>query len=337
VRTLLIPDQMQYLPDFQHVARMTLDICNESTLFSFNLVLYSSRSAHRSRTQIVQVWHVTLQLDQNDGASLSAMLLSSFHRENRGELRSISILGKSIAFGVSTPRQTDMSCYVAIVDWAQAGIHNRSHPGSLSYPRTIIYHRGVPYKVQLLPSDRVLIAQRDVIEIHDLASFGTTTRIPPVDFFLWPECPLPIWELQMDSLRGDRLSQPYLCRKTNSLRFVLNKLDTVYGLIIPVDTHLGPDPELVMLMDFSVPEGVEVFLFGYNSAIMHDIRTSELHILDYSWPRPDGAVSPSNSLVAALDANHWMEMVLNSDFDEKSGRVVMVNYNQVEVFDFAAL
>ena len=43
VKTLLIPDQMEYLPDFRHVARMALDNCNESTLLSFNLVLYSSR------------------------------------------------------------------------------------------------------------------------------------------------------------------------------------------------------------------------------------------------------------------------------------------------------
>ena len=43
VKMLLIPDQMEYLPDFHHAARMALDICNESTLLSFNLVLYSSR------------------------------------------------------------------------------------------------------------------------------------------------------------------------------------------------------------------------------------------------------------------------------------------------------
>jgi len=98
VKTLLIQDQVEYLPDFKHVTRMALDICNKSTLLSFNPVLYSSRSARRStRTQIVQVWHVTLQLDQNDGASLSAVLLSSFHCEDCGRLESISILGKFIA------------------------------------------------------------------------------------------------------------------------------------------------------------------------------------------------------------------------------------------------
>ena len=48
VKMLLIPDQMGYLPDFKHVARMALDICNESTLLSFNLVLYSSRACASS-------------------------------------------------------------------------------------------------------------------------------------------------------------------------------------------------------------------------------------------------------------------------------------------------
>ena len=44
VKMLLIQDQMEYLRDFRHVARMTLDVCEESALLSFNLVLYSLRS-----------------------------------------------------------------------------------------------------------------------------------------------------------------------------------------------------------------------------------------------------------------------------------------------------
>ena len=113
--------------------------------------------------------------------------------------------------------------------------------------------------MQLLPGDRVLIASQDEIEIHDIASIGTRTSIPHIDFSPWAEYSSPIWRLQMDLL-GDRLSRPYLCRKTNTLRFVLNTLDTVYDLIISVDDHLSPGPEPVMLMDFHVPEGEVFFL-----------------------------------------------------------------------------
>ena len=98
---------------------------------------------------------------------------------------------------------------------------------------------------------------------------------------------------------------------------------------------LAQTPELVMLMDFHKPEGAEVFLFGYNSAFIHGIRTSDLHILNYSWPGPDGTVKPSDFLVATLDGDGWM--YLTSDFDEGSGRVVMCSYNEVVVFDFATL
>ena len=189
--------------------------------------------------------------------------------------------------------------------------------------------------MQLLSGDRVLIASHGEIEIHDMASIGTTTNIPPVDFPLWPKYLSLVWELQMEFLHGDRLSQPYLCRKTNTLRFVLNTLDTVYGLRIPVDGHLGPGPELVTLMDFHVPEGGKVFLFGYNSAFIHGNRTSNLHILDYSWPGPDGTVNPPNSFIATLSGDNWMD--LTSDFDEGSGRVVMCSYNEVVVFDLATL
>ena len=126
----------------------------------------------------------------------------------------------------------------------------------------------------------------------------------------------------MECLYGERLSQPYLCRKTNTLRFVLNTLDTVYGLVIPIDDHLGPGPELVMLMDFHKPEGAEVFLFGYNSAFMHGDGTSDLHILNYSWPEPDGTVKPSDSFVATLDGDGWR--YLPSDFDEDPARWLCV-------------
>lgn len=85
---------------------------------------------------------MTLQLDdQNHGTSLSATHLSTFPRENYGVLRFISLLGTSIAFGVS-----DIHPYVAIVDWAKANIHiqSQAHKGraalklKLSYPKKII-------------------------------------------------------------------------------------------------------------------------------------------------------------------------------------------------------
>ena len=186
--------------------------------------------------------------------------------------------------------------------------------------------------MQLLPGNRVLIATESEIEIHDMASIGTTTSVPPADFPLRPQYPLPTWEFQ---IRGDRLSQPYLCRKTNTLRFVLHALDTVYGLIIPVDAHLGPDPKVVMLMDFSVPHGGEVFLFGYNSAIIYGNRASDVHMLDYSWPGPNDTVSPANSLIVTLDGDDWMD--LTSDFDEVSSRMVMCSCSEVVVFDFSTL
>ena len=44
VKTLLIHDQIEYSSDLRYDARMALDICSESALLSFNLVLYSSRS-----------------------------------------------------------------------------------------------------------------------------------------------------------------------------------------------------------------------------------------------------------------------------------------------------
>ena len=97
---------------------------------------------HQSiRTQLIQVWRVTLQLDsQNRGASLSAMLLSSFSRENCGSLRFISLLGRSIAFAVQT-NVLGIPDYIAIVDWVKANVQSQSHRDAalnLLYPRKVM-------------------------------------------------------------------------------------------------------------------------------------------------------------------------------------------------------
>lgn len=146
VKRLLIPEQMEYLHGFSNGVRMVVDIDNKSSLLSFNLAMVMARTTPDSpRTRIAQVWHVSLQLDgQIQAASLTATLLSCFHRENCGFLCSFSLLGKFIAFGVATIGQWDVPCYVALVDWAMAGIHNQSYHTSLTYPRTIMYYPWTP-------------------------------------------------------------------------------------------------------------------------------------------------------------------------------------------------
>jgi len=93
-------------------------------------------------TQLIQIWHVTLQQVnvQYRGTSLSATLLSSFPREDCGLLRAISLLGRSIAFAITTVHE-GIPHYISIVNWAEANIQNQSHCDialKLSYPRKVI-------------------------------------------------------------------------------------------------------------------------------------------------------------------------------------------------------
>ena len=166
VERSLIPKKRERDSDGSfHVVKMDVDIDDESAVLSFNLALclgdggffylfsrilisiwLVSLGFYQSiRTQIVQVWCVTLQLDgQNHGTSLSATHLSSFPRENCGSLRAISLLGTSIAFGVrTTGNDPGIPHYVAIVNWAEANVQaqGRSHrndASELSYPRKVI-------------------------------------------------------------------------------------------------------------------------------------------------------------------------------------------------------
>ena len=92
--------------------------------------------------QLVQIWRVTIQQvnGQNHGTSLSATCLSSFPREDCGLLRAISLLGRSIAFAITTVRE-GIPHYISIVNWAEANIQNQSHCDvalKLSYPRKVI-------------------------------------------------------------------------------------------------------------------------------------------------------------------------------------------------------
>ena len=84
-------------------------------LLEYESWYYIHDPAYRTtRNQMVQI--TTLPLNQNDGASFSAVLLFSFNREDCGTLWSTPILGRFIAFGVATPGGMGLSCYVAKVD-----------------------------------------------------------------------------------------------------------------------------------------------------------------------------------------------------------------------------
>ena len=85
----------------------------------------------------------------------------------------------------------------------------------------------------------------------------------------------------------------------------------------------------------------EPFLFGYNTVTIYGKCTSDF-LLDYSWPRPDGTVGFSSSLVAVdvVGPSHFSSLGnwildLISDFDEGSSRVVMCSCRELVVFDFA--
>jgi hypothetical protein len=165
LKRLLIPAARLESRDdyFPCTAKIAVDMDNESALLSFNLALYTCRGgnsslfyklqpqcdlsftvhrfANKIRIQLIQVWHVTLKpSEHNHRRGLSATFLSSFDREDCGDLCSLSLLGTFVAFGVAIKQP---HAYVAIVDWVKADIHN--HPTHkrrvtlLSYLRKIIY------------------------------------------------------------------------------------------------------------------------------------------------------------------------------------------------------
>ena len=116
-----------------------------STIFS-DLSFIVHRLVHEIRIHLIQVWRVTLEPDdQNHRSRLSATFLSSFPREDYGDVCSLSLLGTSVAFGVGSEfYKPHLDFHIAIVNWAtiQNPSHRR-HASSLSYMRKYIYCRPV--------------------------------------------------------------------------------------------------------------------------------------------------------------------------------------------------
>ncbi|KIM41977.1 hypothetical protein M413DRAFT_27514 [Hebeloma cylindrosporum] len=346
VKRVLIPAPQLGSPDGQCTAKIAVDMDYESALLSFNLALYI-RKVHMSTRvpiQLIQVWHVTLELDdQNHGRSLSAKRLSSFYRENCGELQCLSLLGTFVAFGVIT--RPPQPSYVSVVDWAKAAnIHNPSHrrpATSLSYLRKVIYCHNpgelVRVVVHLLPGNRILVVsestQASIICLYDMLSIETTANIPPANF---SHSSSPTWEHKWQTCLGS--FQSHGCaNRFNDFRLVFHTTYTLYGITIPCDSgEDGLQPELVKLMTgHSSFENVSHL--GYNSAIVMDTHSPLLYMLHYPWPDASSgsASGPSNSVVGIFDKKNWRRPKYSA-FDECSGRLVVdTGLNEVVVYDFA--
>ena len=140
----------------QYHARMALDICNKSIFLSFDLVLYSSRSG----ASCLFYWNMNLGITSM--TQLTAQLATKWFKSQlsrstrmKGQVSQRCFCFLSIAKivvrygpfpfsgGLSPLELQHLEAWVYLV-MLPKWIHNRSHPGSLLYPRTIIYYRGVP-------------------------------------------------------------------------------------------------------------------------------------------------------------------------------------------------
>jgi len=298
---------------------------------------------------------VTLQLDdQNHGTSLSATHLSTFPRENYGVLRFISLLGRSIAFGVNSPS------YLAIVDWAEANVQSQAHRGSaalkLSYPKKIIRPYSEPVSgligslfirkltqyeqrwMRLLPGERIFVASAYRLDLYYTSVIQATTNIPPVGIPQWLWQPLNMWTSNMVLGYPKDVSQLYHCRDTNTLRLVFNTDRAVYGVIFSCDSDINLKPKIVKLMDLKdrFSRAYALLSLGYNSAIGNSDGASSIRMLYYSWPDDSGCpLGPSNFLTVKFGKRKWTEAE-SPAFDEGSGRVAAESScNEILVYDFS--
>ncbi|KAF9471258.1 hypothetical protein BDN70DRAFT_586885 [Pholiota conissans] len=287
-------------------------------------------SAYQSpRVQFVQVWQVALKFgDEHQPDRLSALLLSSFPREDCGTLDSLSIHGQYIAFGIERHSDPEMYSYVSTVNWSEADHMNRLPTHSLAYPRKIITCFKSPDDIRLLPGERVSVFAGKAINIYDLSAIKQTSTIPPLLISRRPIYTPPIWT-DSTHVRCKSLSRVYSSPQSDTIRLTGVSRNGVWGLILilPLD-GVKPKPKFVKLMDVILPN-VTRYLSGYNNAVIHG-RTPRLEVLNFSWL--DDISNFSNHLTAQLDGEFGTQYM--SAFDETSGRVAIIEQGELVVFDF---
>jgi len=86
---------------------------------------------------MIQIIRVVLELDvDHRGIGLSATILASFFRETRGEVRSVSLLGRFFSYLVSNTSTP----YIVIINWVKALAHVEAKgKTSLLYMKRVIY------------------------------------------------------------------------------------------------------------------------------------------------------------------------------------------------------
>ncbi|KIM41965.1 hypothetical protein M413DRAFT_27502 [Hebeloma cylindrosporum] len=341
VKRLLIPaDRLHAWGDYSRSgvsAKIAVDMDNESALLSFNLALYTRKTyTYKTRIDLIQVWHVTLKPDnQNGGSRLVATFLCSFPYDYYRTLGSLSLLGNLVAFGTGPEYYEPCapSAYVAIVDWTTILNPSRKrHATSSSYLRKII--RTCPAAVQLLPGDMILISSGYEMRFYDTSSIEVTNHIPPAS---WPRH-WPTWRLNGFSTdpRNPDYLRMYSCGNTNESRLVIVSMEGVYGISIPHQSESVP--KCVALKEIHDRFCGSTSGVGYNNAVLlGDLPL--LRMLYFSWPESSSdSESPgvfSNASVTKVEGKWWQ--MGYSAFDEISGRVVLEpsRGEKLVVYDFA--
>lgn len=190
--------------------------------------------------------------------------------------------------------------------------------------------------MELLPGGICLVAVLYKFSLHNTSAMEVTTRFPPISFATWPWYPSLTWKFKLQSGSVERLSQPYYCRNTNTVRLVVNTYKAIHGIIIPCDNDIRPELQVIKLRDFkyALMETFRYLSFGYNSAILNG-GVPCVQMLYYSWPDGSRLLRPSNFLVVKFTRKNLAEEKCFQAFDEGSGRVVVESHNEILVYDFA--
>jgi len=191
--------------------------------------------------------------------------------------------------------------------------------------------------MQLLPGDICLVAEYYRFGLQNTSAMEVTTHSPPMAFNnTWPWDPALTWQFSLPSGQVESFSQPYYCRNINTVRLVLNTYSAIHGVIIPCDSDIKPEFQVVKLMDFRYNPGERsrYLSLGYNSAILNG-GTSPVQMLYYSWPDGSRPLGPSNCLIVKFRKKDLTEEKRFQAFDEGSGRMVVESHDEILVYDFA--
>jgi len=196
-------------------------------------------------------------------------------------------------------------------------------------------------QIHLLSQHKLLVVGREIdstnddvtiLRLHDFSSVAEQMNpVPSVS-----DTPRTFqFQVREMGIMPNTFTSPYFCITDGTVRFVMQSLDSVYGIIIPFSADNDNDPQLITLFRNSQITDFVLRASGYQISVGYGHSDGEFAILQYTWAT-DVGTETSSSKYQIINHTPDIEMpYVALRFDDASGRLLALGPRETTVFSFS--